>query len=68
MPKDWLELGQMTTPDCKMIRGCGLPMCQEGENMNLVVIQQSLKSLDFHIDPVMIPVRDKGVDQVRFFP
>lgn len=43
-------------------------MCQEGENMNLVVIQQSLKSLDFHIDPVMIPVRDKGVDQVRFFP
>lgn len=34
----------------------------------LGVIQQSLKSLDFHIDPVMIPVRDKGVDQVRFFP
>lgn len=35
-------------------------MCQEGENIDLVVIQQSLKSLDFHIDPVMIPVRDKG--------
>lgn len=44
VPKDQLELGQMTTPNCKMIGVCGLPMCQEEENMNLVVILQSLKS------------------------